>query len=90
MQIIPTTEPFFFQGGRTGVLLLHGFTGTPKEVRWMGEDLQKHGYTVLGIRLHGHATHPDESHVHEAESLKLYIHVFVNLHPSSGLLLVCQ
>jgi carboxylesterase len=59
-QIIPTTEPFFFQGGRTGVLLVHGFTGTPKEVRWMGEDLQKYGYTVLGIRLHGHATHPDD------------------------------
>lgn len=59
-QIIPTTEPFFFQGGRTGVLLIHGFTGTPKEVRWMGEDLHKHGYTVLGIRLHGHATQPDD------------------------------
>lgn len=59
-QIIPTTEPFFFQGGRTGVLLVHGFTGTPKEVRWMGEDLHKNGYTVLGIRLAGHATQPDD------------------------------
>jgi carboxylesterase len=59
-QIIRTTEPFFFQGGRTGVLLVHGFTGTPKEVRWMGEDLNKHGFTVLGIRLHGHATQPDD------------------------------
>lgn len=60
MQIIPTTEPFFFQGGRTGVLLVHGFTGTPKEVRWMGEDLHKHGYTVLGVRLAGHATQPED------------------------------
>jgi len=59
-QIIPTTEPFFFQGGRTGVLLVHGFTGTPKEVRWMGEDLHKNGYTVLGIRLTGHATKPED------------------------------
>ena len=59
-QIIPTTEPFFFQGGRTGVLLIHGFTGTPKEVRWMGEDLHKNGFTVLGIRLHGHATTSDD------------------------------
>lgn len=58
-QIIPTTEPFFFQGGRTGVLLVHGFTGTPKEMRAMGEDLNKHGFTVLGIRLAGHATTPD-------------------------------
>lgn len=59
-QIIPTTEPFFFQGGRTGVLLIHGFTGTPKEMRWMGEDLHKNGYTVLGMRLAGHATQPED------------------------------
>lgn len=59
-QIIPTTEPFFFQGGRTGVLLIHGFTGTPKEMRAMGEDLHQHGFTVLGIRLAGHATTPED------------------------------
>ncbi len=60
MQIIPSTEPFFFQGNRTGILLIHGFTGTPKEMRYMGEDLHKHGFTVLGIRLAGHATQPDD------------------------------
>ncbi|MFN8412115.1 MAG: alpha/beta fold hydrolase [Anaerolineales bacterium] len=59
-QIIPTTEPFFFPGGRTGVLLTHGFTGTPKEMRWMGEYLNKQGLTCLGIRLNGHATHPED------------------------------
>ncbi|MCC7117497.1 MAG: alpha/beta fold hydrolase [Anaerolineales bacterium] len=59
-QTIPTAEPFFFQGGRTGVLLVHGFTGTPKEMRWMGEYLHKNGYTVLGIRLAGHATAPED------------------------------
>jgi carboxylesterase len=59
-QIIPTTEPFFFPGGRTGVLLVHGFTGTPKEMRWMGEYLNKHGLTCLGIRLNGHATNPED------------------------------
>ncbi len=59
-QIIPTTEPFFFPGGRTGVLLIHGFTGTPREVRWMGEYLNQQGYTCLGIRLNGHATHPED------------------------------
>jgi carboxylesterase len=55
-QIIPTTEPFFFPGSRTGVLLIHGFTGTPKEMRWMGEYLNKQGLTCLGMRLNGHAT----------------------------------
>jgi carboxylesterase len=54
--IIPTAEPFFFPGGSIGVLLVHGFTGAPKEMRWMGEYLHKQGYSVLGIRLAGHAT----------------------------------
>jgi carboxylesterase len=57
-QIIPTAEPFFFLGGPTACLLVHGFTGTPKEMRWMGEYLSSQGYTVLGVRLAGHATQP--------------------------------
>jgi carboxylesterase len=60
-QTIPTTEPFFFPGGRTGILLVHGFTGTPKEMRWMGETLNRElGFTCLGVRLSGHATRPKD------------------------------
>jgi carboxylesterase len=58
--IIPTAEPFFFPGGPIGVLLVHGFTGSPKEMRWMGEYLARGGYSVLGVRLAGHATDPDD------------------------------
>jgi len=54
--IMPGAEPFYFQGNSTGCLLIHGFTGTPKEMRWMGEYLNKKGFTVFGIRLSGHAT----------------------------------
>jgi carboxylesterase len=58
-QLIPTAEPFFFPGSAVGVLLIHGFTGTPKEMRWMGEDLhRRHGFTCLGVRLAGHASRP--------------------------------
>ena len=49
-------EPFFFKGGKTGCLLIHGTTGTPKEMRWLGEHLATEGHTVLGCRLFGHAT----------------------------------
>jgi len=61
-QIIPTTEPFFFQGdsSKPACLLIHGFTGTPKEMRWMGEYLHQRGYTCLGVRLAGHATNPED------------------------------
>ncbi len=58
--LLPTAEPFFFPGGKTGVLLIHGFTGTPKEMRWMGEYLNKKGLTVLGVRLFGHASQPED------------------------------
>ena len=55
-RILPGAEPFFFPGGPVGCLLVHGFTGTPKEMRLLGEYLASQGYTVLGIRLAGHAT----------------------------------
>jgi carboxylesterase len=59
-QIISTAEPFLFPGSRTGCLLIHGFTGTPKEMRWMGEFLAGKGYSALGVRLTGHATRPED------------------------------
>jgi carboxylesterase len=60
-QIISTTEPFFFSGNKIGCLLIHGFTSTPKEMRWMGEYLNReHGFTCLGVRLTGHATRPKD------------------------------
>jgi carboxylesterase len=44
--------------GKTGVLLLHGLTGTPDEVRPLGEFLARHGYSVLIPWLAGHGTSP--------------------------------
>jgi carboxylesterase len=61
-QIIPTTEPFLLVGesNKPACLLIHGFTSTPKEMRGLGEFLNRHGYTCLGIRLTGHATQPED------------------------------
>lgn len=61
-QTLPTAEPFFFPGSReVGILLVHGFTGAPKEMRWMGEYLHRErGLTCLGVRLAGHATRPED------------------------------
>lgn len=53
---LPGGEPFFHQGNRIGCLLLHGFTGTPNELRELGTRLCVCGYTVLGPALAGHAT----------------------------------
>ena len=61
-QIIPSAEPFFFPGSsKIGLLLVHGFTGAPKEMHWMGEYLNRqHGFPCLGVRLAGHATRPED------------------------------
>jgi len=58
--IMPGAEPFYFPGGRTGCLLIHGFTGTPKEMRFLGEHLAGAGCTVLGVRLFAHATRQED------------------------------
>ena len=56
LHIMPGAEPFLLKGGSRGVLLLHGFTGSPAEMKLLGESLNKKGFTVLGIRLPGHGT----------------------------------
>lgn len=58
MAILKGAEPFFYRGGDRGVLLLHGFTGSPSEMRLLGEYLHSLGFTVFGPRLPGHGTHP--------------------------------
>ncbi|HLE29994.1 MAG TPA: alpha/beta fold hydrolase [Anaerolineales bacterium] len=58
--IIPGAEPFFYRGGPIGALLIHGFTGAPKEMRLLAEALAAEGLTVLGVRLTHHGTTPDD------------------------------
>jgi carboxylesterase len=55
-RIMSGAEPFFFPGGRTGCLLIHGFTGTPFEMRELGQHLARQGFSVLAPRLFAHAT----------------------------------
>jgi carboxylesterase len=46
--------PLFHRGGPRGVLCLHGFTGTPFEVRPLAEALAGRGFTVAAPALAGH------------------------------------
>ncbi len=49
--------PFDLVGsGDVGVVVVHGFTGTPFEVRYLGEQLARAGFHVSGVRLPGHGT----------------------------------
>jgi carboxylesterase len=45
---------FKMPGGRSGVLLIHGLTGTPTEMRFVAKGLNRNGFTVHGMQLAGH------------------------------------
>lgn len=49
-------EPFSADGGTVGVLVCHGFTGSPRTVRPWAEHLAAAGFTVRAPRLPGHGT----------------------------------
>ncbi len=51
----PNSQPFFREGTRNEVvLLIHGFTATPSQMRPMADVLSAEGYAVRGILLPGH------------------------------------
>src|SRR5262244_3234188 len=52
------TAPFELPGDRGACLLIHGFTGTPWDVRPLGEALSHAGIAVQAPRLPGHGTTP--------------------------------
>ncbi len=56
MPVLPGAEPFTHEGGRTGVLLCHGFTGCPQSLRPWAEYLAAAGLSVSLPRLPGHGT----------------------------------
>jgi carboxylesterase len=56
MPLMPGAEPYSHEGGKTGVLLCHGFTGSPQSLRPWAEYLAAEGYGVSLPRLPGHGT----------------------------------
>ena len=57
-KLVPEARPFRIDspGSKDAVLLLHGFTGHPRELSTVGACLAKAGFTVLAPRYPGHGT----------------------------------
>jgi carboxylesterase len=53
----PGCEPFSYDGGPAGILMLHGFTGNPASLRRIGQWLAARGHAVSGPLLAGHGRH---------------------------------
>ncbi len=58
VQILVGAEPFFIPGGSVGCLCLHGLTGTPQEMAWLGQHMAEQGSAVYVPRLTGHGINP--------------------------------
>ncbi|MBD1382304.1 alpha/beta hydrolase [Metabacillus arenae] len=58
--VISGAEAFFYKGNHIGILICHGFNGTPQSVRFLGEQFANEGYTVLAPRLKGHGSSVEE------------------------------
>ncbi|MFI6032684.1 alpha/beta hydrolase [Streptomyces sp. NPDC051315] len=56
MPVLPGAEPYRHEGGEVGVLLCHGFTGSPQSLRPWARYLAGHGLTVGLPLLPGHGT----------------------------------
>lgn len=56
MSVLPGAEPFHHDGGRVGVVLCHGFTGSPQGLRDWARALADAGHTVRLPLLPGHGT----------------------------------
>jgi carboxylesterase len=56
MPVMPGAEPFTHVGSATGVLLCHGFTGSPQSLRPWADYLADAGLSVWLPRLPGHGT----------------------------------
>ncbi|MCX7653063.1 MAG: alpha/beta fold hydrolase [Fervidobacterium sp.] len=50
------SQPIFLKGGEIGILLVHGYTGSPHDFAYMANELNKAGFTVSVPRLPGHGT----------------------------------
>lgn len=46
--------------GKQAVILIHGFSSSPREMLTLGRELVKNGLTVYGVRLPGHGTSPQD------------------------------
>src|ERR1051326_9232984 len=58
--VLQGAEPFYTEQGKTGVLVSHGFTGSPQSMRYLAESLAQAGFTVAMPRLKGHGTTPED------------------------------
>lgn len=61
IKTVEASQPIFLEGSNgIGVLLIHGYTGSPHDMKFLAEKLNKEGFTVYVPRLPGHGTSSED------------------------------
>lgn len=55
-KVIAGAEPILYIGGKKGIVLLHGFLGSPYEMKFIAQKFIEHNFSVYVPRLPGHGT----------------------------------
>ncbi|MCK5913820.1 MAG: alpha/beta fold hydrolase [Desulfuromusa sp.] len=72
----PENLPFFLSPENPNgqaVLLIHGFSASPREMFPLGKTHQQNNYTIYGVRLPGHGTSPEDLATRKAEEWKTVV-----------------
>ncbi len=89
-QVWPGAEPVFREGGAVGVLLCHGFTGSPQSLRPWAGFLAGQGLTVSLPLLPGHGTTwPDMARTGSADWYAAAEHALAGLRERCAEVFVC-
>lgn len=59
MRLLPP-KPFYYEGGKKAVLLLHSFTSNPNDMKKLGSYLQQNQYSCYAPTLSGHGLPAEE------------------------------
>ncbi len=62
--ILPGAGPFYFEGNKIGIMMLHGFGGgTCADLKYIAKDIfNQKGYSIYIPLLPGFGTHPEQLH----------------------------
>lgn len=58
--VIPQARSFYIEKGKEACVLVHGLSGSPSELRPLGDYLAESGFTIYAPLLPGHGTFPED------------------------------
>ncbi|MFP4460653.1 MAG: alpha/beta hydrolase [Thermotogota bacterium] len=86
----PECQEHFFHGNDQCILLIHGYTGSPHDMLYLGKRLHEAGFSVFIPRLPGHGTnHIDFLNSNYNQWLRKVVDAYINLNKEFSEVFCC-